>query len=611
MACRECLGGRWQAVNFRAKLLAAFTVTVVAVVSLVAGIVTARTRRAFETVDEQRSAAVVEQFRREFARRGTEVGRELDSIASSDEMLRMAVDLSRSSDYAPYVQQAQALAAAHHLAFLEIIADDGTLVSSAQWPARFGYKETWVRQTADWNAQPPFLAREELPEGSALALIAVRIVRVGDRNLYLAGGQRLDREFLSTIALPANTRLMLYTTGSPVFDPAALTVSPGTVEQPAKLAPIISEVQQKPAEVWRSVKWDDGTPEVIYSLPLQGRDGTLLAVLLLGNSRRDMMELNRHIRAIALIVGGGGILLGLILSGWVASRVTRPVVELAGAAQRVSAGDWDAQVPVESQDEVGQLAASFNTMTRQLVEQRSRLMQAERVAAWRELARRLAHELKNPLFPLQITVENLLRSREAPAAEFEEIFRESTTTLLAEISNLKAIVARFSDFAKMPKPELRVVEVNEIAREVARVFQAQLNAPGRPPVKLDLQLGNAGEILADRDMLHRALSNLVLNALDVMPEGGTLTIRTEPRDFGVRLEVADTGAGLTQEECDRLFTPYYTTKQHGTGLGLAIVQSVVSDHGGSISVRSELHRGTTFVIDLLREPADAARGTHA
>ena len=598
--------------SFRAKLLLLFTLAVIVVVSLVAGIVTARTRRAFEAVDEQRSAAVVEQFHREFARRGAEIGRELEGIAAREETVRMAVDLSRSSDYAPYVQQAQTLAAAHHLPFLDIVADDGTLISSAQWPARFGYKEPWLQQQADWNTQPAFLARVELPDGSALALIAVRVVRIAERNLYFVGGERLDREFLSSIVLPAGTQLMLYANSASGFDPAALIATSAIPQQPQQLAPIIGEVQQKPAETWHTIS-DAGGQETIYALPLQGRDGALLAVLLLGNSRRELQELNRHIMVTALVVGGGGILLGLLLSGWAASRVTRPIEALAEGANRVAAGDWGTRVQVESQDEVGQLAASFNSMTEQLVDQRSRLVQSERVAAWRELARRLAHELKNPLFPLQITVENLSRAREAAPEEFEEVFRESTATLLAEISNLKAIVGRFSDFAKMPRPELRGVQVNDVVRDVARVFQAQLTAPGRPPIKLDLQLGSPGEILADRDLLHRAISNLVLNALDVMGEGGTLTIRTEARGDGARLEVSDTGSGLTQEECSRLFTPYYTTKQHGTGLGLAIVQSVVSDHGGSISVRSELHRGTTFIIDLLREPpaADASRGTHA
>jgi len=227
------------------------------------------------------------------------------------------------------------------------------------------------------------------------------------------------------------------------------------------------------------------------------------------------------------------------------------------------------------------------------------------VAAWRELARRLAHELKNPLFPLQVTVENLMRAKQKSPEIFEEVFHEGTATLLAEIDNLKTIIGRFSEFSKMPQPQRRPTQVNDVVRSVLRVFQAQLQDHDKEKNRIVVRTELAEalpEISADPDLLHRALQNLVLNAIDALPQGGELAIRT--RDLGDRIElsVSDTGSGLTQEECERLFTPYYTTKQHGTGLGLAIVQSVVSDHGGKISVESTKEKGTTFRIELPREP---------
>jgi signal transduction histidine kinase len=181
--------------------------------------------------------------------------------------------------------------------------------------------------------------------------------------------------------------------------------------------------------------------------------------------------------------------------------------------------------------------------------------------------------------------------------------------LLAEISNLKAIIGRFSEFSKMPHPQLQAVRVNDILRGVMKLYQAQLQAPGRAAITCKLELDESlGTIAADGELLHRAVSNLVLNAMDAMPNGGTLTLRTRRDDGKVIIEIADTGSGLTREECDRIFTPYYTSKQHGTGLGLAIVQSVVSDHGGRISVQSEPGRGTTFVIEL-PENTDALQKT--
>jgi nitrogen fixation/metabolism regulation signal transduction histidine kinase len=272
-------------------------------------------------------------------------------------------------------------------------------------------------------------------------------------------------------------------------------------------------------------------------------------------------------------------------------------VSLAEAARRVAAGDLNARVEVESTDELGELAASFNRMTEDLTQQKDRTVQAERVAAWRELARRLAHELKNPLFPLQVTVENLIRAKEKSPEMFEEVFREGTATLLEEISNLKTIIGRFSEFSRMPQPQRHPTQVNDVVCSVLRVFQAQLQAKNEILVRTELADG-LPEISADSDLLHRVLQNLVLNAIDAMPQGGELTIRTASRGDRVELSVSDTGSGLTHEECGRLFTPYYTTKQHGTGLGLAIVQSVVSDHGGKISVESTKEQGTTFRMEL-------------
>jgi signal transduction histidine kinase len=603
---------------FRRKLLAVFALTILVSVVAVAWSISSLTHAAFEKANEERTAALVAQFRREFNRRGDEVVHHVDTIASSEATTHMAVALNHGSpDYGAYLNEAKTTADNQQLDFLEFVDTQATIISSAQWPAKFGYKETLIPIST--IPEDAFLKQEELPDGAALGLFAVREVNLGEKALFVLGGRRLDKNFLAGLELSAGMRAMFYQNLVGGFSPQLLIDASGVVQKSDRIAPIIHQLQQQRRETATLVHWsakavDD---ETIDAIPLSGRDDQLLGILLIGNSRRPYVELHQHIRSAALLSGIAGILLAVLLSGWAAARVTRPVEQLAQAAREVASGNWNTQVPVNSSDEMGELAESFNRMTRELLAQREHLVQAERVAAWREVARRLAHELKNPLFPLQLTVENLLQARQQSPQQFEEIFQESSSTLLAEIANLKAIISRFSEFSRMPQPQFQQIQLNDVVLNIGRLFQAQLHAPERAPIECKLDLAEPMEPIAgDSDLLHRALSNLVLNAMDAMAQGGTLTLQTRQDGGLTYVEVSDTGSGLTPEECERLFTPYYTSKPQGTGLGLAIVQSVISDHGGRISVRSESGRGTTFVIELPRntdklQTADQALGAAA
>jgi two-component system, NtrC family, nitrogen regulation sensor histidine kinase NtrY len=589
--------------SFRAKLFLIFLVTVLGSVSLVAYGVSRYAGEAFEQLDPQRTEALVAQFQKEFSQRGDEIVRQVKNIADAEITLKVAIDLARpNTDQSIFVRDANGAAQDHGLDFVEFVNWDGTVISSAQYPGRVGYKEDWVTAKKDWNDSPAFLKKEELPDGPDLSLAAVRTVSGGnDKFLYIIGGLRLDRNFLSSLALPSGMRALLYRNLDPSFVPAALTDTKGPVDQADKLQPLIEQIRRRPQSLASTVNWtsDAASAETFHAIPLAGRNNELLGVLLVGSSRREMVLLTRRIVLIAAAVAAIALLMGLLVSAWISARITKPVKELAEGAREVAAGRWETRIDVRSTDEIGQLGIAFNDMTRTLAIQRERLLQTERVAAWRELARRLAHELRNPLFPMQITVENLQRARQLDAKQFLEVFNESTATLKAELTNLNSIVGRFSDFSKMPAPHFARVDVNEALRNIIRLFEPQFNIVGKPPITPEYFLAESlPEIDADAVLLHRAFQNLVLNALDAMPAGGTLTLRTSRQEGSVRIDVTDTGTGLTQEECSRLFTPYYTTKHQGTGLGLAIVQSVVSDHHGSITVSTEEGCGATFQIEL-------------
>ena len=538
--------------NFRTRLLVAFGVVIAATAILVSAAISAVTTATFERVDAERTQVLVAQFQREFDWRSRELMRRIDAIAASEPVRHMG-----GADPALYLDQAATLAAAHDLDFLELLDRDGAIVSSAHYPAHFGYRKEWVTRRADWTELGAFVDNEELPDGRAVAMLAVRMVETGDSKLYILGGYRLDKDFISSIPLPEGIH-------------AELRLGSGEPHGRAN------------------------------RIPLKGRTPDLPASLVVTGSREDLDELKGFIRWVGIFGAALGLMVGIAVAWWASARVTRPVRLLAEGAREVAAGNWNARVEIASSDEIGDLASAFNQMTRELTEQRDRLIQVERVAAWRELARRLAHELKNPLFPLQITVENLQRARLQHPQQFDEVFRESTTTLLAEITNLKHIVSRFSDFARMPSPRFEPVPLESFLRSLIRLFEAQWSAPDRARIQGDVSVSDPRlTVEADPELLNRALRNLVLNAMDAMPNGGRLTLRAFANGSNhAVIEVSDTGAGLTPEECERLCTPYYTTKQHGTGLGLAIAQSVVSDHGGRISVASRPGEGATFRIEL-------------
>jgi len=607
--------------SLRQKLLLLLSLMVALIVAAVAYTVLVRIRQVFEQRDQEETALFVSQFQREFQHRSLEVAAAVNRIASAERMRNMAFQVAQTGDASPFLTEAQAQAQEAQLDFLEIIGPDGKIVSSAQWPARFGYPEPAASAT-----QPTFLKSEDLPDGAtALGLFAVRSVRrmeaPGATQVRIIGGKRLDQSFLADLPIAPGMQIALYSDAasgavaaqpaSPAFDPTHLVSATGPVANATRYQSLIDSAratgQQSSAILYLTTRREDSVSAT--AIPLKSESGAVLAVLLVAISRSGMVEAQQHIRAIAYSVAAGGILLAIVASLWIAARVSRPIERLARAAEQVAAGNWETSVPARGRDEIGVLARSFNHMTGELVAQRDRLVQTERVAAWRELARRLAHELKNPLFPLQLTVENLIRARQLSAEEFDEVFRESTQTLGMEIANLKIIIARFSDFSRMPRPQLEQLDVNAALRRVAQLYfpsatrESTTSEAANPESKIKCALNLSADPLfihADPELLHRALSNLVLNAMDAMPDGGTLTLGAQPKGETAELRVADTGQGMTPEECERLFTPYYTTKQYGTGLGLAIVQSVVADHNGSIAVESHAGSGATFVITLPR-----------
>jgi two-component system, NtrC family, nitrogen regulation sensor histidine kinase NtrY len=565
--------------SFRVRLSFAFAVVASCAVLVIAAITFSLAMRNFRQNDAQIADALLGQVRRDLERTGEELQRVAGEVATSDAIQRVVAD----PDPFTHVDDAADLARVRGLEFLELLRPDGTVISSAHWPARYGYKSA-----VPLGRDGAFVGHIETASGEQLVMLAEH----RSPSIIVVTGSSIPHN-LARLKLPSDVWLW-------IFEPQNRSVS--TIgAQPASGVPLAEVVEKRIAD--HTTAFADAN--FSYSvLPLSPLNEPQTAYVIVGRSIEPRLQFQRGLVVSALVSLLVAILVGAVLGSVVAKRITEPVEELAQAAAKVADGDLQQRVEVRSSDEIGQLGASFNRMTSDLVSQRDKLVQAERVAAWRELARRLAHELKNPLFPLQLTIETMEKARQMNSPDLQEIVRDGTRTLHEEFMQLKNVIARFSDFSKMPAPELQNVDVNAVAQSAVQLQHPVLQAKGiRSAINLDPAPLFAS---ADPVLLRRAIDNLILNAIDAMPNGGTLNVRTSRSDERAVIEVADLGSGLTPEECERLFTPYYTTKQHGTGLGLAIVQSIVSDHGGQISVRSEKGSGTTFRMEF---PLASARAT--
>lgn len=307
---------------------------------------------------------------------------------------------------------------------------------------------------------------------------------------------------------------------------------------------------------------------------------------------------------------GGTVLVLLMSSIWtlvIARRTTGPVLELQRYTRRVAQGDLDAQIAIRSKDELGELAQDFNEMTRELKHQRERIVKAEKDAAWREMARQIAHDLKNPLTPIKLSLDLLERVRKEDPKGSEEILVRTMELIRRQVTNLQHIAGEFYEFTGGRKPRPTPVDLAELLAEVLHLHDAWAVELG---VSMQ-QEGAGGVVLADLSKLRRVLVNLVSNALQAMPEGGRLDVEAAPDDGHVRVSIRDTGEGLSEEVRGHLFEPYFTTKGEGTGLGLAISKRVIEEMGGTIELlpaRDADGGGTVAVVVLPLAPRGAEGG---
>ncbi|MFQ5824322.1 MAG: PAS domain-containing sensor histidine kinase [bacterium] len=273
-------------------------------------------------------------------------------------------------------------------------------------------------------------------------------------------------------------------------------------------------------------------------------------------------------------------------------RITSPLITLAKGTQKVAAGDWNYRMEVTSKDEVGQLVQAFNKMIGALKEKQDQVIALEKMAVWREIARILAHEIKNPLTPIQLTVQQMKDKYPGEDSEYRRLLEECTEIISDEIESLRTLVREFSEFARMPKLNLALGNLNELVEEVCKLYKDI-----DKPMELELSMP---AINFDYEKMRRVLINLLENSFDsIKSKGeGNIFIKTYQQDKTLVLQVTDTGNGISPDLKEKIFEPYFSTKKSGVGLGLAIVKRIVEEHGGKIYLESTEGEGTTFYIKL-------------
>jgi nitrogen fixation/metabolism regulation signal transduction histidine kinase len=314
--------------------------------------------------------------------------------------------------------------------------------------------------------------------------------------------------------------------------------------------------------------------------------------------RKELDEAVAGMITTFLLAAAVGVGLALVLGFLVSKGVAGSLQRMIHGFDLVALGDFSVRLKSGRRDEVGELFEAFNVMAEDLASLQAQLARSERVAAWQEVARKVAHEIKNPLSPIQLSIETLQKARDRRHPEFESIFRDSTVTILEEVEKIRRIVKEFSDFARLPEPDMQPTDLKEIVERVARLCRPRLGG-----IELETELEELPPVTADPDQLSQMLTNLVFNSIEAMGGEGLLKISLE-RSGGsggrarARLLVSDTGSGMSEDVRREIFTPYFTTKPDGTGLGLVIAQRIVEQHRGRISVESEAGRGTTVEVIL-------------
>jgi nitrogen fixation/metabolism regulation signal transduction histidine kinase len=333
-------------------------------------------------------------------------------------------------------------------------------------------------------------------------------------------------------------------------------------------------------------------------IPFQNIDNSLLAYLNLPYFTRESALTHDIYRLVVTIFNIYAFLIvfSVFIAVLVTNQITRPLRLIQERLQEIGLTKKNKKIYYQSSDEIGSLVKDYNRMVEELERSADKLARSERESAWREMAKQIAHEIKNPLTPMKLSVQHLQRAWKDNSPELEELFQKVSRSLIEQIDNLSLIATAFSNFAKMPGARNEVFNLVEIARNTCRLYynyshiQLEFDEPRKKNVP----------VYADREQLARLISNLVKNGIQAIPgdREGMVRVGIETGMDEAVLHVSDNGTGIPEELHDRLFEPNFTTKSSGMGLGLAIAKNIIEGIGGKIWFETRMGEGTTFFVKL-------------
>ena len=344
---------------------------------------------------------------------------------------------------------------------------------------------------------------------------------------------------------------------------------------------------------------DDTTEGETHAVPIQTANGRYYVIVILENDKKEAAS-----RAARPLIYTLGILLfSTLITFYLVWRFTRPIANLSNAARQIAAGDLTVRVGDKTRsDEMGKLAVQFDEMTAELAKNReleAKLQEAEKSAVVGRLGSAIAHEIRNPLNYINLTLDHL-RNKFKPEDETKRAtFEKLTAQLKTEVARINHQISDFLNYSRPSKADLQPTDIRKVVEDSLRIVEAQA-ADCRIKISL-IESENVPQIKGDAEFLRSVFNNLFINAVHSMEaNGGNLNVKISPDAEFVKIEISDTGGGISPENLEKIFEPYFSTKETGTGLGLAIVQKVIDLHEGEISVESAVNKGTKFTVKLRR-----------